>query len=135
MADLTDKQRRFVEEYCSNGFNATQAAISAGYSEKTAKQMGCENLSKPNVQDEIEAFMSKATEKALVTVDELVKMLLREAEYFGEGASHSARIAAVKTLTDYTGGFDKNKQTIDHKSTDGSMATGRSLDDFYKDSE
>ena len=133
MADLTDKQRRFVEEYCSNGFNATKAATTAGYSEKTAKQMGCENLSKPDVQEEIQKFMSKATDKALVTVDELVQMLLREAEYFGEGASHSARIAAVKTLTDYTGGFDRNKQTLNHTSSDGSF--GKSLDDFYGETE
>jgi len=117
MAKLTDKQRRFVEEYCSNGFNATQAAKSAGYSEKTAKQQGCENLAKPDVQDAIQAFMSKATKKALVTTEDIVKRLLLEAEYFGEGASHSARIAALKTLTDFTGGFDANKQKVETKVT------------------
>lgn len=133
MADLTDKQRRFVEAYCSNGHNATKAAISAGYSEKTARQTASENLSKQDIQEEIQLFMNEATNKALVTVDDLVQMLLREAEYFGEGASHSARIAAVKTLTDYTGGFDRNKQTLNHTSSDGSF--GKSLDDFYGETE
>ena len=39
---LTQKQQRFVDEYIISG-NATQAAIKAGYSKKTAKQMGTEN--------------------------------------------------------------------------------------------
>lgn len=132
---LTDKQRRFVEEYCSNGFNATRAAISAGYSEKTAKDMGCENLAKPNIQEGIQAFMSKATKKALITTEDIVKRLVEESEYMGEGSSHSARIAALKTLTDYTGGFDANVRKNEHTSPDGSMSPqGRNLDDFYKDS-
>lgn len=46
---LTDKERRFVEEYCSN-FNATQAALRAGYSERTARQIGYENLTKPYIK-------------------------------------------------------------------------------------
>jgi len=50
MADkqLTDKQRRFVEEYLVD-LNATQAAIRAGYSEKTARSIGAENLAKPDI--------------------------------------------------------------------------------------
>lgn len=119
---LTDKQRRFVEAYCSNGHNATQAAIASGYSEKTARQVGSENLAKPDIQDAIQEFMSKATKKALITTERLVERLVEESEYMGEGASHSARIAALKTLTDYTGGFDKNKQSVDHTSSDGSMS-------------
>lgn len=48
MAGLTDKQQRFVDEYLID-LNATQAAIRAGYSEKTAKEIGSENLTKPNI--------------------------------------------------------------------------------------
>jgi phage terminase small subunit len=115
MAKLTDKQRSFIEHYCSNGFNATQAAISAGYSKNTASQTGSENLGKPEIQLAVQEFMSKATKKALVTTEDLVEKLLAEAEYVGEGASHSARIAALKTLTDFTGGFDNNKQKVESK--------------------
>lgn len=122
MGKLTDKQKRFVEEYCSNGFNATQAAISAGYKETNAKQQGCENLAKPDVQECVQEFMSKATNNALVTTEDIVRKLLLESEYFGEGASHSARIAALKALTDFTGGFDANKRVVDHTSSDGSMS-------------
>ena len=49
---LTDKQRRFCEEYCID-LNATQAAIRAGYSKDTAGVIGCENLKKPNVAEYI----------------------------------------------------------------------------------
>lgn len=45
---LTAKQQVFVEEYLVD-LNATQAAIRAGYSKKTARFIGCENLTKPNI--------------------------------------------------------------------------------------
>jgi len=50
---LTDKQSLFIERYLQC-WNATQAALDAGYSEKTARQMGSENLSKPVIRDAIE---------------------------------------------------------------------------------
>jgi phage terminase small subunit len=50
---LTDEQKRFCEEYLKD-LNATQAAIRAGYSGKTARQMGAENLSKPDIRDYID---------------------------------------------------------------------------------
>ena len=49
---LTTKQRRFVDAYDGN---ATQAAIAAGYSEKTAPFIGAENLKKPKILAEIKA--------------------------------------------------------------------------------
>ena len=50
---LTQKQKRFVDEYLVSG-NATQAALKAGYSKKTAQRMGSENLSKPLIKRAIE---------------------------------------------------------------------------------
>lgn len=52
--ELTVKQARFVEEYLIDG-NATRAAVAAGYSEKTAQQMGTENLCKPLITQAIAA--------------------------------------------------------------------------------
>ena len=46
---LTPKQKIFCEEYIID-WNASRAARDAGYSEKTAKDIGCENLAKPNIQ-------------------------------------------------------------------------------------
>ena len=50
---LNAKQRRFVEEYVVD-FNATKAAERAGYSSQTSRQMGAENLSKPDIRKAIE---------------------------------------------------------------------------------
>lgn len=52
---LTRKQRRFVDEYLSNGYNGTRAAIAAGYSPQTARGIASENLKKPYIASVIEA--------------------------------------------------------------------------------
>ena len=53
MDKLTNKHKAFIIEYISNGFNATQAAIKAGYSKKSAAETGCEILMNSNVKEEI----------------------------------------------------------------------------------
>ena len=52
MAKLNEKQRRFVDEYLID-LNATQAAIRAGYSVKTANEQGSQLLAKLSIQSEI----------------------------------------------------------------------------------
>ena len=106
---LTPKQAVFVGAYCENGFNATQAVIAAGYSPKTAQQAGSRLLLNVVVQQAISAHMAEIKERALITTEDIVKGLISEAQYFGDDASHSARVSAYKTLTDYTGGFDNNR--------------------------
>lgn len=93
MAELTTKQKRFVEEYLID-FNATQAAIRAGYSENSAYSIGQENLKKPEIKGEIDKLTDKMTERALITKERIIQGLLNEAETFGEGSSHSARVSA-----------------------------------------
>ena len=56
--NLTEKQKRFCQEYLKN-FNATQAAIKAGYSRKTCRQIGSENLTKPAVQNYLAEISDK----------------------------------------------------------------------------
>ena len=114
MRKLTAKQQRFVEEYCGNGFNATKAAISAGYKSTNARQTASENLSKPDIQQAIQGFMNKATKKALVTTEDIVKELWQLGRY---AEAESVRHSALKTLTDFTGGFDSNKKQIEHSGT------------------
>jgi len=106
---LTAKQQAFCESYVANGFNATQAALTAGYKKTNATQQGCENLGKPYIQEFIQNFMAKASEKALITTEDVVKGLMKEAEGVSEDTSSNARISAYKALSDYTGGFDSNK--------------------------
>lgn len=76
MAKLNAKQQRFVEEYLID-LNATQAAIRAGYSVKTAKEIGCENLTKPNIQEAIAKAMAERSKRTGVNQDRVVLELAR----------------------------------------------------------
>jgi phage terminase small subunit len=76
MAELTDKQKAFVEEYLID-LNATQAAIRAGYSEKTARQVGNENLTKPDVADAIAAAQAERSQRTEVSADRVLLELAR----------------------------------------------------------
>ncbi len=57
---MTDKQMLFISEYLINGFNATQAAISAGYSEKTAYSQGQRLLKDVEVSENIRKSIDEA---------------------------------------------------------------------------
>jgi len=65
---LTSKQTLFVQEYLID-LNATQAAIRAGYSKKTAYSIGNENLSKPDIAQAIQAAKEKRSERTGITAD------------------------------------------------------------------
>lgn len=67
MSKLTARQKAFVREYILLR-DAKQAAINAGYSPKTAKQMGSENLSKPDLMRLINKAEEKANEEAGLTL-------------------------------------------------------------------
>ena len=74
---LTTKQQLFCSTYLANGFNATQAAITAGYSEDTAMQTGYENLKKPYIRifldEQIDFMMGDAKGLAYDLVQECKK--------------------------------------------------------------
>lgn len=76
MSKLTAKQQRFVEEYLID-LNATQAAIRAGYPETSARQVGSENLSKPYIQDAIQAEMDKRSAITQITAAKVLSDIER----------------------------------------------------------
>lgn len=71
---MTKKQKRFVEEYLID-LNATQAAIRAGYSPKTAYSMGNENLNKPELKAYIETELDKIHSAKIADAEEVMKYL------------------------------------------------------------
>lgn len=73
MAKLTPKQQRFVDEYLID-LNATQAAIRAGYSERTAYSIGDENLKKPEIKKAIEQAKAKRSQRTKIEADSVLKM-------------------------------------------------------------
>ena len=82
---LTARQARFVDEYLVD-FNATQAAVRAGYSEKTAYRAGASNIRKCQIQAEISRRQKDLQRRTEVTQERVVRELARVA--FADAASH-----------------------------------------------
>lgn len=74
MLPLTAKQKRFCTEYLID-LNATQAAIRAGYSEKTAYSVGNENLKKPEVKKCIDERLKAIQTKKIADAQEVLEYL------------------------------------------------------------
>lgn len=72
---INDKQKIFCEEYIID-FNATQAAIRAGYSKKTANRIASENLSKLVIQEYIKELIEKRNKRTQITQDEVVRDII-----------------------------------------------------------
>lgn len=111
---LTPKQARFVDEYLID-LNATQAAIRAGYSKKTAGSIGDENLKKPAIAAEVVKRQRKAQERAETTLDDILNELdenraaALKAETVQSAAATAATMAKAKLL-----GFVVEKQEMKH---------------------
>ena len=72
---LNDRQKQFCNEYLIS-LNATQAAIRAGYSEKTAYSIGNENLRKPEIQEYLQGLMEGIRKRNRITQDEIIQDLI-----------------------------------------------------------
>ena len=95
MPRLTDKQKRFVEEYLVD-LNATQAAIRAGYSAKNADKIGHELLGKTRVSEAIQEAMDSRSARTEITQDMILRELARVA--FSNGTDF-ARVVSRETPT------------------------------------
>ncbi len=73
---LRPKQALFVKEYLYD-LNATQAAIRAGYSPRSAHDIGCENLRKPNIADAIAIAMAARSARTEISADRVVTELAK----------------------------------------------------------
>lgn len=100
-AKLTPKQKRFVEEYVID-CNATQAAIRAGYSPKTAYSIGQENLKKPEVMKAITEKQKKVSEKTEYDALAWRKDMLEYKKTLEQKVILGDDEAAVETFTDPT---------------------------------
>jgi len=104
----TAKQQFFIEEYLID-LNATQAAIRAGYSKKTAQQVGSQNLSKLVIQTAIQQAMDQRSERTGITA---VKVLDAIAEIgfadFSADIRASDKLKALELMARHLGMFDNN---------------------------
>lgn len=99
---LTKKERIFADEYVKTT-NGTQSAITAGYSEKTARSKGSQLLTKINVRQYIEAVMNERSKDTIATADEVLEYLTRvvrgeEKDAFGLDVSVADKTKAAELL-------------------------------------
>ena len=73
---LTAKQRLFADEYIKSG-NATQSAIKAGYSPRTVRSIGQENLTKPDIKAYIDAKMAEIESRKIADAKEVLEFYTR----------------------------------------------------------
>ena len=99
---MTAKQRAFTVEYLVDK-NATQAAIRAGYSEKTAYSIGVQLLKKLEIREAIEELEKAAQAKAGITVEKIVARINKIAE--DPDAAPRDKLRADELLGKYLGMF------------------------------
>ena len=123
---MTPKQKRFCLEYANSG-NATESAIKAGYSQKTAYSIGQENLKKPELQKFLQELADQIASAKIATAKEMQEVLtsiIRQeldeevivVEGCGDGISEAVTktkrpstrdaIKAIETLAKMQGIFD-----------------------------
>lgn len=107
---LTDKQEMFCREYLLD-LNATQAAIRAGYSEKTARFIGTENLSKPNIADRVSNLKAERIKDTKIDASYVLKRLVEidqmdVADILNEDGSVKSISEWPKVWRQYISGID-----------------------------
>jgi phage terminase small subunit len=110
---LTPKQERFVAEYLID-LNATRAALAAGYSEKTARSMGAENLTKPDIVAAVATAQGHRTERTNITQDYVLESIFEAMERCKKADSFNATgvFKGAELLGRHLGMFQGDNQDV-----------------------
>lgn len=104
MAKLTEKQKRFCEEYLID-LNATQAAIRAGYKAKTARSQGQRMLTKVDIQRRITDLMKERSDRTALTSDSVLQELSHIAMAEDVEITGKEKLKALELLGKHLGLF------------------------------
>ena len=115
-AKLTPKQKKFIDEYLID-LNATQAAIRAGYSEKTANRAASRLLSNVDFQVEVQKARLRQQERTEITADMVLKELATialddAADYSDSKLKYTNKLRALELLGKHLGMFTE-KVSVD----------------------
>ena len=101
---LTEKQKRFVQELFKNNHNAKQAAIAAGYSEKTAEVQASRLLRNVKVLEYREELLANLEKPSIATIDEIL-------EYYTRVMRRQETESVVVTIKEKKSGWVTNAET------------------------
>jgi phage terminase small subunit len=130
---LNDRQIRFCEEYLANGNNGTQAAISAGYSEDTARQIASENLSKLDIENYISERQKQIAARLQINQDRVLMELSRLA--FADIRKFYTVDGALKSIHDLdedTAASLAGVETFDERVEDEIIGTTKKIKTYDK---
>jgi phage terminase small subunit len=118
---FTPKQIRFCNEYIRD-CNATAAAVRAGYSKKTAKEIGHENLTKPHIATLLERIQSELAVRTETSADWVVRSLRENHEQAKDNGDLAQSNRALELIGRHLGMF--GKRTIEAQSKSIIVVTG-----------
>jgi phage terminase small subunit len=101
-------------EYTSNGFNGTQAAIVAGYSESSSRTIASDLLAKQYMKNAVEAKLRGIALAQSLKAQDILDMAVTELQNSGDDSTQGSRKQLMEFISQYTGGFDANKRKIEH---------------------
>jgi phage terminase small subunit len=134
---LTFKQQRFVKAYLCNGGNALQAALTAGYSKRSAPQISVENMQKPLIKDYLLQQRKLMERKAGLTPEYLygklkdcIELSITEEEGKKELKNHNALLGAISEVNKMQGNYAKEKTEV---TVEVSNKTDELIDKYKKD--
>jgi hypothetical protein len=118
--DLTIRQERFVAEYvlCGNG---AEAARRAGYSEKTARQIAAENLSKPDIQAAIQALQQAQADELELTRQDVLKAILGAIQAAQEIGKPAIMISGWKEISRLCGFYEQDVVRVEPLSSEADL--------------
>ena len=111
-AAMTDKQERFALEYASNGGNATAAAKMAGYSEKSAHEIGRQLLEIPHVHEAVHReLMRQRFRSGAIGLEAMIRIATND------DAPAAARVSAARSLMEHAGMLGTAKDVMEARIT------------------
>lgn len=109
---LSDKQLRWIEEYLID-CNATAAAVRAGYSERSARSIAHENMTKPDVQAVLQARQAEVAKGLHITRQGVIQGLLEAVDMGREQRNPAAMVSALREMGRMLGFYAPETKRVD----------------------
>ncbi|MBU97608.1 MAG: hypothetical protein CL429_00805 [Acidimicrobiaceae bacterium] len=108
--ELSLKERMFVSQYFSNGFNGLKAAVAAGYSERSAKEIASEILTRPHIQSALEVMTSNRLKRLAIDADWILAETVDLYEKAKKSDAYGPAANLLKLLGQEAGVFQEKKE-------------------------